>query len=419
LVSVKETGYLFIYLSYDNENTQPVYFDELKINHIESPVVQVNDYYPYGLTAYSWIREGEYENRFLYQGKELDQKTGWHNFHARQYDASLGRWFAVDPAGQFSSPYVGMGNNPVMGVDPDGRFWNFIIGAVVGGIGGYSTGKALGKSGWDLFAYTAAGAGIGFVTSGAGAAVSAAGGGAVLAGAASGAVAGAGFSGLQSNWNGEAMLKGAAFGAISGFVGGGVASAIGGGGGAFVGGIASDATSQLLSTGDVNLLQAGISGALSFGMYEGMSKLNYEFGSKKFGDIDLTYKEFKTIQAEYQRSRFWRKEHGVFLLHKGDPIVAKKSWLSKDGIDWPTYEKMEVDIDNIKAQWHSHWSKSHSLEFSGYDLKNPFNQMNTNRFYSNVNYNSWDPNYGAQMTNESFRVYDNFLKYFLLPIYVR
>ena len=62
---------------------------------------------------------------------------------------------------------------------------------------------------------------------GAAAGISAAGGGAMLAGAGAGRVGGAGFSGLATGWNGEAMLKGAFVGAAAGFVGGGFASAIG------------------------------------------------------------------------------------------------------------------------------------------------------------------------------------------------
>jgi len=42
-----------------------------------------------------------------------------------------------DPAQQFPSPYVGMGNHWVSGVDPDGRAWfvPIIIGAAIGGFG--------------------------------------------------------------------------------------------------------------------------------------------------------------------------------------------------------------------------------------------------------------------------------------------
>ncbi len=36
------------------------------------------------------------------------------------YDPAIGRWMSTDPMGQYASPYVGMGNNPVDRVDPDG-----------------------------------------------------------------------------------------------------------------------------------------------------------------------------------------------------------------------------------------------------------------------------------------------------------
>lgn len=34
----------------------------------------------------------------------------------------MGRWLSTDPAGQYWSHYVGMGNNPVSGIDPDGAY---------------------------------------------------------------------------------------------------------------------------------------------------------------------------------------------------------------------------------------------------------------------------------------------------------
>lgn len=142
-VSVREPGYLFVYLSYDNESTAPVYFDELKIIYQESPIVQVNNYYPYGLVATEWVRDGEIDNNFLFQGKELNDQTGLQDFGSRQYDGATGRWFAEDPAGQFGSPFLAMGNNPVMMTDPDGQW-----------------------AGWDDAIVTAAGFAYGYVSSG-------------------------------------------------------------------------------------------------------------------------------------------------------------------------------------------------------------------------------------------------------------
>jgi hypothetical protein len=37
------------------------------------------------------------------------------------YDPKFGRWISRDPHKQFWSPYIGMGNNPISGFDPDGR----------------------------------------------------------------------------------------------------------------------------------------------------------------------------------------------------------------------------------------------------------------------------------------------------------
>jgi len=63
------------------------------------------------------------QNRYGYQGKELMEEEGldWQDFHARMYDPAIARFLAVDPAGQFASPYMAMGNNPMIMVDPDGE----------------------------------------------------------------------------------------------------------------------------------------------------------------------------------------------------------------------------------------------------------------------------------------------------------
>lgn len=67
----------------------------------------------------------------------------------KYYDVA--RWLSVDPKSQFASPYTGMGNNPVMMVDPDGQlawFIPVIIGAVVGGTTGGIVAHNNGQDWW-------------------------------------------------------------------------------------------------------------------------------------------------------------------------------------------------------------------------------------------------------------------------------
>jgi RHS repeat-associated protein len=58
-----------------------------------------------------------------FTGKELDDETGLNYFGARYYDPMIGIWNTVDPARQFTSPYLYAGNgyNVVNGVDKDGK----------------------------------------------------------------------------------------------------------------------------------------------------------------------------------------------------------------------------------------------------------------------------------------------------------
>jgi hypothetical protein len=54
------------------------------------------------------------------------------------YDARIGRTLSPDPYGQFASPYVWVGNDPVIGYDEDGGLsdWGaFKIGFIVAGVG--------------------------------------------------------------------------------------------------------------------------------------------------------------------------------------------------------------------------------------------------------------------------------------------
>ncbi len=60
-----------------------------------------------------------------FTGKEKDDETDLNYFGARYLDPMLGLWTSVDPARQFASPYlyVGNGMNPVNGIDGDGNYY--------------------------------------------------------------------------------------------------------------------------------------------------------------------------------------------------------------------------------------------------------------------------------------------------------
>ena len=82
-----------------------------------------HDYYPFGLSLgnpRSFIGSSRYKHGFQGQYAEKDDETGHLHFDLRDYDPVIGRWMSPDPAGQYYSPYVGMGNNPSIMVDPDG-----------------------------------------------------------------------------------------------------------------------------------------------------------------------------------------------------------------------------------------------------------------------------------------------------------
>ncbi len=51
----------------------------------------------------------------------MQEGTDWYDFHARAYSPALGRFMQLDPIYNGPSGYVGMLNNPLMVLDPDGR----------------------------------------------------------------------------------------------------------------------------------------------------------------------------------------------------------------------------------------------------------------------------------------------------------
>ncbi|HAC26032.1 MAG TPA: hypothetical protein DCE81_14050 [Cytophagales bacterium] len=158
-ITISEPGYVYIFLYNRSNSANWVYFDDFKITHTGSPVVAGADYYPFGLTMTDReILDEAY--RYGYQGQysEEDKTTGWNEFELRMYDARFGRWTSIDPYGQFSNPYLGMGNQPNLSTDPNGG-WSWItagVGFAIGATAGYVASD--GDWGWALAGGIAGGA---------------------------------------------------------------------------------------------------------------------------------------------------------------------------------------------------------------------------------------------------------------------
>jgi RHS repeat-associated protein len=123
-----KTGYLDVSLSLGEETKNiDIYYDDFKVTHQHGPIVQADDYMPYGLRmpGLSYQRENVLGNRYLYNGKELQEDLGleWYDHGARFYDPAVGRFFTQDRfAEKYNNytPYHNALNNPVMFADYTG-----------------------------------------------------------------------------------------------------------------------------------------------------------------------------------------------------------------------------------------------------------------------------------------------------------
>lgn len=102
-------------------------------------VLGATDYYPFGMPMPGRSLTGSENYRYAYQGQEdgalknspvdyfseraslsRGRETGKEAFQLRLWDGRIGRWLITDPAKQYASPYMGMGNNPIITYDKDG-----------------------------------------------------------------------------------------------------------------------------------------------------------------------------------------------------------------------------------------------------------------------------------------------------------
>lgn len=103
-------------------------------NPVSLQIIQEKNYYPFGLTHKGYNTSGsslgnDAAKRYGFGGKEVQNENisgsvlDWYDFGARNYDASLGRWFSPDLLSEEFpnwSPYTAMNDNPINFIDPTG-----------------------------------------------------------------------------------------------------------------------------------------------------------------------------------------------------------------------------------------------------------------------------------------------------------
>jgi len=114
--------------SYSYEYNLTDHLGNVRYTFFKNPVngqierIQSDDYYPFGLRKSSGSPVS-LNNKYLYNGKELQEELTQYDFSTRFYDPVIGHFTTIDPLAEKMtriSPYAYGFNNPIRFTDPDG-----------------------------------------------------------------------------------------------------------------------------------------------------------------------------------------------------------------------------------------------------------------------------------------------------------
>ena len=102
-------------------NTRVAYSDANNNGSIEGDeILQVTDYYPFGMRHEIEGYPNHANQKYLYNGKELQEETGWYDYGFRFYDPAIARFTTIDPLTEKNnsqSGFVYAANNPIKYID--------------------------------------------------------------------------------------------------------------------------------------------------------------------------------------------------------------------------------------------------------------------------------------------------------------
>jgi RHS repeat-associated protein len=119
-------GYAYVYISNEHPYVTDVFFDDVTITFTPTPVVQLQDYYPFGLKFNSYTRVNALSNTtVLFQSQEHLDDLGldWDSFKWRNHQPEIGRFFNIDPLANkyvYNSPYAFSENKVVAHIELEG-----------------------------------------------------------------------------------------------------------------------------------------------------------------------------------------------------------------------------------------------------------------------------------------------------------